>query len=121
MKTTDEVGPIYGVPLIDVLPLGSGSMKQAMPGREDLRRASMRSERTAAGYEVLLNHYRNQCEELSLWRWLVEMHCNIFLDADITRADKWLVVDIDGDSVGRGETPIAAIENARTRIEGETP
>lgn len=50
-----ENGPIYGVELIDTLPLGKSGMLQAMPTRDDLR--SVRCERVAAGYEVLLAHY----------------------------------------------------------------
>lgn len=57
-----EKGPIYGVELIDTLPLGkAGGMLQAMPNRDDLR--GVRCARVAAGYEVLLAHYlelRNQ-------------------------------------------------------------
>lgn len=51
-----EKGPIYGVPLIETLPLGG--MKQAMPNRADLEDVAKRSERTVAGYEVLLDRYR---------------------------------------------------------------
>ena len=54
-----EKGPIYGVELIDVLPLGSGSMKQAMPSRMDLNRALKVNQRTVAGYEVLLASWRD--------------------------------------------------------------
>jgi hypothetical protein len=53
-----EKGPIYGVELIDSLPLGTGSMKQAMPSRDDLKAVLKVSERTVAGYEILLDHYR---------------------------------------------------------------
>lgn len=52
-----EVGPIYNVPLIDSLPIGTGMMKQAMPSRQDLLQVQQLSERTVAGYEVLLSHY----------------------------------------------------------------
>jgi hypothetical protein len=53
-----DSGPVYGVRLIDTLPLGSGAMLQAMPIRQDLIDARSMSERTVAGYEVLLSHYR---------------------------------------------------------------
>lgn len=59
-----ELGPVYGVNLIDALPLGSGSMKQAMPTRSDLLKVQRVSERTVAGYEVLLDHYKHQCSEV---------------------------------------------------------
>lgn len=52
-----NVGPIYGVELIDTLPLGKGGMLQAMPNRDDLREIAGHHERVVAGYEVLLAHY----------------------------------------------------------------
>lgn len=57
-----ETGPIYGVPLIDSLPLDSNcGMLQAMPKRSDLEDVQTLSVRTVAGYEVLLSHYlKNQ-------------------------------------------------------------
>lgn len=59
-----EKGPCYGVDLIDTLPLGNGTMTQAMPSRADLDKVREISERTVAGYEVLLDHYRYKCEQL---------------------------------------------------------
>lgn len=60
---TIETGPIYGVPLIQSLPLGmNGGMLQQMPSRADLvvigcgEKGS--GQRVVAGYEVLLSHYR---------------------------------------------------------------
>ena len=57
---TPETGPVYNVPLIDSLPLGSGGMTQAMPSRSDLIQVSKISMRTAAGYEVLLQKHHEQ-------------------------------------------------------------
>lgn len=58
-------GPIYEqVELIESLPLGTGSMRQAMPCREDLQLVARVSQRTAAGYEVLLAHYTGMCDAL---------------------------------------------------------
>lgn len=54
-----EKGLIYGVELIEDLPLGTGPMKQAMPSRDDLERVMERNQRTVAGYEVLLAHYQD--------------------------------------------------------------
>lgn len=62
-KDGGSVGPIYGVPLIDSLPLGSGCMRQQMPSRSDLLESS---ERVAAGYEVLLSHYQRTLARLVL-------------------------------------------------------
>ena len=56
MSVTNEVGPVYGVPLIDSLPLGS--MRQACPSRSDLESAGKRHMRLAAAYEVLLACYQ---------------------------------------------------------------
>ena len=60
-----EKGPVYGVELIDTLPLGQGGMLQAMPSRDDLRQVQRFNERTVAGYEVLLAHYRAQQDEVA--------------------------------------------------------
>ncbi len=58
---TSERGPIYGVVLLDSLPL-DGGMRQALPSRADLdavRRTRINgNDRVVAGYEVLLEHYK---------------------------------------------------------------
>lgn len=59
-----ETGPVYGVPLIDTLPLGTGAMCQQMPSRADLEQVRKRNERVVAGYEVLLVHFR-ECQEIA--------------------------------------------------------
>lgn len=53
-----EYGPIYNVELIDSLPISSTGMVQAMPSRVDLILARTVSERTVAGYEMLLATYQ---------------------------------------------------------------
>lgn len=61
---TTETGPIYGIPLIDSLPLGNDGMLQQMPSRHDLAWCQdVNAYRVAAGYEVLLAHYHRVCEE----------------------------------------------------------
>lgn len=61
---TTDTGPIYGVPLIDTLPLSEGGMLQQMPSRRDLVWCQdAMAYRVAAGYEVLLAHYHRVCEE----------------------------------------------------------
>lgn len=56
-----EYGPIYGVELIDSLPIGGG-IRQALPSRKDLTILTESklsgAGRVAAGYEVLLAHYQ---------------------------------------------------------------
>ena len=69
----NETGPVYDVELIDVLPCNRGSeggMKQAMPSRLDLQMALKRcpSQRVVAGYEVLLNHWRDAEAEIEWLR-----------------------------------------------------
>ncbi len=65
-KPTTERGPVYGVELMSSLPLdGSGLMHQALPSRDDLERVRQVSERTAAGYEVVLAHYQRSCVSLN--------------------------------------------------------
>ena len=60
MKTT-ETGPIYGVTLLETMPLDGGTMRQALPSRRDLddcRKAHFNGcDRLVAGYEVLLEHF----------------------------------------------------------------
>jgi hypothetical protein len=59
MNTTKETGPVYGVELIDSLPLGG--MTQQMPSRDDLEGVKdyRQGQRVVAGYEVLLAHYKS--------------------------------------------------------------
>ena len=73
---TTETGPIYGVPLIDTLPLCEGGMRQQMPSRHDLAWCQdVNAYRVAAGYEVLLAHYHRVCEERNrLKAMLKEIH-----------------------------------------------
>ena len=59
-----ETGPIYGTPLINTLPLGTGGMLQACPSRADLEQVATVNERTAAAYEVLLWHWQRLQAEL---------------------------------------------------------
>jgi hypothetical protein len=58
---------------------------------------------------------------VALWNWLCEMNCTVVKDADISRADVWLVVDVDNEIVERGVSPRSAIERAKSKIEGRIP
>ena len=76
-KHIDELakvsGPVYGVRLIDDLPVGSGSMRQSCPSRGDLESVREVSERTAAAYEVLLDQYWRHREMLqSVHEWFLQ-------------------------------------------------
>ena len=66
-----ELGPVYGVELIDTLPMNYGQTKgmlQAMPSAADLKSTMGKCTRVAAGYEVLLNHWREQADEIEQFR-----------------------------------------------------
>ena len=59
VKLTDNRGPVFGVQLLDTLPIGtSGKLQQAMPSADELRQVKNISDRTVAAYEVLTDHYR---------------------------------------------------------------
>jgi hypothetical protein len=70
MSKSKEFGPIYGVELLDVLPISerSGRMFQALPSRADLEKVGHSCTRAAAGYEVLLAHYREEKRKLAAAR-----------------------------------------------------
>ncbi len=70
-------GPIYNVELIDSLPLNYGQTEgcsQAMPSRLDLRgiKDYRQGQRVVAGYEVLLNHWREQQKEIKRLREMID-------------------------------------------------
>ena len=74
----NEKGPIYGVDLIDSLPLsypddGNG-MRYAMPSRSTLLgvKDHKQGQRVVAGYEVLLNHWRAQTLEIERLQEIVD-------------------------------------------------
>ena len=58
-----EIGPLYGVPLLDTLPIGGG-MSQQMASADDLLKVRRVSERTVAAYEVLTEKYRQECNKV---------------------------------------------------------
>lgn len=75
MPQRDEVGPVYGVPLLDTLPIGG--MLQQLPSRQDLDDVKTLSVRTVAGYEVLLAHYveaRDALATIKEWRLIPADH-----------------------------------------------
>lgn len=61
-----ETGPVYGVQLIETLPLGTGAMLQRMASRQDLEDVRCLSERTVAAYEVLMSHYQKTLVQVEL-------------------------------------------------------
>ena len=66
MTGNDEyIGPIYGVTLLETLPIDKGGMLQQMPSRCDLMQVQKISQRTTAGFEVLTHHYQKRCDEVA--------------------------------------------------------
>jgi hypothetical protein len=49
---------------------------------------------------------------LALWDWLTEMGCTVQQNSDVN-GPRWCVLDVDGEIVGGGATPIEAIEVAK--------
>lgn len=73
-------GPIYGVELIDVLPLGQFGTRdtlQAMPIAADLRRVRLVSERIVAGHEMLLGRFVSQKTEVERLHHLIRNWVNM--------------------------------------------
>lgn len=68
---SEQSGPVYGVRLLKTLPLGKGGMLQAMPSKADLTQVQRINERTVAGFEVLTEHYREQCNEVTRMKDLI--------------------------------------------------
>jgi hypothetical protein len=66
-RQPNDIGPVYGVPLIDAAPVSEGaSLLQAMPGRNELIQCRAAGfERVVAAYEVLLNYYIKNMETAS--------------------------------------------------------
>ena len=59
--------------------------------------------------------------KVALWDWLCEMNCTVVKDADVTRPDVWLVLDVDNMIIERGVNPTSAIECAKSKVEGRIP
>ncbi|MCK9434824.1 MAG: hypothetical protein M0R32_08425 [Candidatus Cloacimonetes bacterium] len=93
-KENTGIGPVYGQPLIDSLPIGGGLM-QAMPSENDLKDAQKMHQRLVAGYEVLLLHYQRQKKELHEAKECLRDAMNLisnmtqFTDVDIDHDDVW--------------------------------
>lgn len=66
-----KCGPVYGVPLLDTMPLGKGGMLQQMATRDDLKHVARYNERVVSAYEVLTEHYREKCKEVENLRGLI--------------------------------------------------
>lgn len=57
--------------------------------------------------------------KLALWKWLTDMRCTVQEHAGLD-GPKWWVLDVDGVCLGGGDTPEAAIDLARTKLQ-ESP
>ena len=74
-----EKGPAYGVELVDVVPMNygqTGGMRQALPSRADLEgiRNYRQGQRVVAGYEVILNQWRQQAAEIERLQAMLDEH-----------------------------------------------
>lgn len=63
-------GPVYGVPLLDTLPL-CGGMLQQMPSVAELADVRQTHERVVAAYEVLTNAYREEQNKVAVLKSLL--------------------------------------------------
>ena len=93
----NERGPIYGVELIESLPLKYGEptgLRQAMPSRSDLRSVRDYRARIVGGYEVLLNHWREQAKEIAVLQAIVDKppKCWRLDESGVLRHDVPLIV-----------------------------
>ena len=86
---SDQCGPVYGVRLLETLPLGNSNMLQALPNKADLKQVQRISERTVAGFEVLTAHYMEQCNEVARLKELIRQ----------VIAGKWSVTELQ-ESIG---------------------
>lgn len=62
-QPSQMIGPVYGVPLLESLPLGKCGMEQALPRRDELAQVYKCFPRVACGYEALLAHYHELVQE----------------------------------------------------------
>ncbi len=113
-----ENGPLYGVPLIDTLPLtdDKDGMRQAMPNASDLKRVARVCPRVAGGYEVLLAHYQNMGTKLA---GVVPAAAPDLLAACESMADAWEHYLRNPDNIGVDIE--AEIDNARAAIAKAQP
>jgi hypothetical protein len=100
---TTQTGPIYGVPLLSVLPLDDGTMKQALPSRQDLEDVLAThingDDRVVAGFEVLTEHYRRAKELADILIGGVrdlQRHCKVAIEEDPTRIPPGVLAVIGG-------------------------
>jgi hypothetical protein len=50
---------------------------------------------------------------LALWDWLTEMRCMVQENSDVN-GPRWCVLDVDGEILGGGATPLDAIRDAKS-------
>lgn len=71
-----EKGPIYGVELLETLPLGPGGFRQQMASLDDLKAIAKKHPRIVAAYEILTASFqgmlaeRNEAREAAKECWL---------------------------------------------------
>jgi len=124
-----EHGPIYGVELLDSLPL-DGGMLQALPSQLDLeavlKTGRLCGSRIVGGYEVLLEHYRRLQSQLATYQRdheameIVRNH-ECFFDLEVVGSlsptDRKYRAMID-DRFAESADPADAIQAAAGEVEG---
>lgn len=65
MKKSSETGPVYGVQLLESVPIGLTSFYQRCPNRKELEEVKKISEPTVAAFEVLTGHYYRHLHEIA--------------------------------------------------------
>lgn len=89
-----------------------GTYQQSDDNGDGTSRVMIEASHTSWGVTVRLEVLRSILVELELWQWLTDMACTVQANSDIN-AMKWAVVDVDGEIIGVGNTPVEAIENAK--------
>lgn len=54
-------------------------------------------------------------KHLAMWRWLTEMQCTVQRNSDVN-APPWTVLDVDNEILGQGNSPLAAIADAKVSL-----
>lgn len=65
---------------------------------------------------ALLSVIDDAAERLALWEWLPAMACHVSQNS-VLGGPNWVVVDVDGEVIGGGMSPVEAIADAKRLVE----
>lgn len=66
--------------------------------------------------QIAMAHFTLEAaKRLSLWQWTIDMELTVNREA--AESPKWAVLDVDGEVLGRGETPEDAIIAAQLKVQ----